>query len=168
MLIPGGGQDQVTYRCDKCRAEVIRTVPRWPQEGLRMDHLTTPSECREQAARCRLLADTATNERVQVLLRSMAQMWTELAEKAEQLQPYLPARKWKSRRYWSLACRFCRPRSYRGVMPKQAEIDMAGMTKVIEPLGLSGELKAPLPTAERFVDLQYLKRRSCSKSATDL
>jgi hypothetical protein len=29
----------------------------------------------------------------QVLLRSMAQMWTELAEKAEQLQPYLPARK---------------------------------------------------------------------------
>jgi hypothetical protein len=53
-------------------------------------------------------------------------------------------------------------------MPKQAEIDMAGMTKVIEPLGLSGELKAPLPTAERFVDLQYLKRRSCSKSATDL
>jgi hypothetical protein len=58
-----------------------------------MDHLTTPSECREQAARCRLLADTATNERVQVLLRSMAQMWTELAERAEQLQPYLPARK---------------------------------------------------------------------------
>lgn len=45
----------------------------------------------------------------------------------------------------------------RGVMPKQAEIDMAGMAKVIELLGQSGELKAPLPAAERFVDLQYLK-----------
>jgi len=45
----------------------------------------------------------------------------------------------------------------RGVMPKQAEISMAGMTKVIELLGESGELKAPLPAAERFVDLQYLR-----------
>jgi ABC-type nitrate/sulfonate/bicarbonate transport system substrate-binding protein len=45
----------------------------------------------------------------------------------------------------------------RGVMPKQAEIDMAGVAKVIELLGRTGELKAPLPAAERFVDLQYLK-----------
>jgi len=45
----------------------------------------------------------------------------------------------------------------RGVMPKQAEISMAGVTKVIELLGETGELKAPLPAAERFVDLQYLK-----------
>jgi ABC-type nitrate/sulfonate/bicarbonate transport system substrate-binding protein len=45
----------------------------------------------------------------------------------------------------------------RGVMPKQAEISMPGMTKVIELLGRTGELKAPLPPAERFVDLQYLK-----------
>jgi len=45
----------------------------------------------------------------------------------------------------------------RGVMPKQAEISMAGMTKVIELLGETGELKAPLPAAERFVDLQYLR-----------
>ncbi|MEA2990257.1 MAG: hypothetical protein QOG83_2968 [Alphaproteobacteria bacterium] len=45
----------------------------------------------------------------------------------------------------------------RGVMPKQAEIDMAGMAKVIELLGQTGELKTPLPAAERFVDLQYLK-----------
>jgi ABC-type nitrate/sulfonate/bicarbonate transport system substrate-binding protein len=44
----------------------------------------------------------------------------------------------------------------RGVMPKQAEIDMAGMAKVIELLGGAGELKAPLPAAERFVDLQAL------------
>ncbi len=45
----------------------------------------------------------------------------------------------------------------RGVMPKQAEISMAGLTKVIELLGQTGALKAPLPSAERFVDLQYLK-----------
>jgi ABC-type nitrate/sulfonate/bicarbonate transport system substrate-binding protein len=45
----------------------------------------------------------------------------------------------------------------RGVMPKQGEIDMAGVAKVIELLGRTGELKAPLPAAERFVDLQYLK-----------
>jgi hypothetical protein len=42
-------------------------------------------------------------------------------------------------------------------MPKQAEISMAGMTKVIELLGETGELKTPLPAADRFVDLQYLK-----------
>src|SRR4051794_29595019 len=45
----------------------------------------------------------------------------------------------------------------RGVMPRQAEISMPGMTKVIELLGQTGELKGPLPAAERFVDLQYLK-----------
>jgi ABC-type nitrate/sulfonate/bicarbonate transport system substrate-binding protein len=45
----------------------------------------------------------------------------------------------------------------RGMMPRQGEIDMAGVAKVIELLGRAGELKAPLPAAERFVDLQYLK-----------
>jgi ABC-type nitrate/sulfonate/bicarbonate transport system substrate-binding protein len=45
----------------------------------------------------------------------------------------------------------------RGVMPRQGEIDMAGIAKVIELLGATGELKAPLPAADRFVDLQYLK-----------
>ncbi len=45
----------------------------------------------------------------------------------------------------------------RGVMPKQAEISFPGVTKVIELLGEVGELKAPLPPAERFIDLQYLK-----------
>jgi ABC-type nitrate/sulfonate/bicarbonate transport system substrate-binding protein len=45
----------------------------------------------------------------------------------------------------------------RGVMPRQAEIDMAGITAVIGLLGRTGELKAPLPAAERFIDLQYLK-----------
>ena len=45
----------------------------------------------------------------------------------------------------------------RGVMPKQAEINMAGMTKVIAILGETGQIGAPLPPAERFVDLQYLQ-----------
>ena len=45
----------------------------------------------------------------------------------------------------------------RGVMPKQAEISLSGMAKVIELLGSTGALKAPLPDAARFVDLQYLK-----------
>jgi ABC-type nitrate/sulfonate/bicarbonate transport system substrate-binding protein len=45
----------------------------------------------------------------------------------------------------------------RGVMPRQGEIDMAGIAKVIELLGATGELKAPLPAPDRFVDLQYLK-----------
>jgi ABC-type nitrate/sulfonate/bicarbonate transport system substrate-binding protein len=45
----------------------------------------------------------------------------------------------------------------RGVLPKQGEISMTGLAKVIELLGETGELKAPLPTADRFVDLQYLK-----------
>jgi hypothetical protein len=43
------------------------------------------------------------------------------------------------------------------VMPRQAEISLPGVAKVIELLGVTGALKAPLPAAERFVDLQYLK-----------
>lgn len=45
----------------------------------------------------------------------------------------------------------------RGVLPKQAEISMPGIAKVIELLGQSGKLATPLPAAEKFVDLQYLK-----------
>lgn len=45
----------------------------------------------------------------------------------------------------------------RGVMPKQGEINMAGMAKVIALLGAAGEIRGPLPAPERFVDLQYLK-----------
>ena len=45
----------------------------------------------------------------------------------------------------------------RGVVPKQAEIDMKGFAQVIQTMGEVGELKAPLPPVERFVDLQYLK-----------
>jgi ABC-type nitrate/sulfonate/bicarbonate transport system substrate-binding protein len=45
----------------------------------------------------------------------------------------------------------------RGVMPKHAEISMEGVAEVIRLLGVAGELKAPLPPAERFVDLQFLQ-----------
>jgi ABC-type nitrate/sulfonate/bicarbonate transport system substrate-binding protein len=45
----------------------------------------------------------------------------------------------------------------RGIMPRQGEIDMAGVSAVIALLGRTGELTAPLPAAERFVDLQYLE-----------
>ncbi len=45
----------------------------------------------------------------------------------------------------------------RGVMPRQAEISLPGVAKVIELLGITGALKPPLPAAERFIDLQYLK-----------
>jgi hypothetical protein len=34
---------------------------------------------------------------------------------------------------------------------------MSGMAKVIELLGDAGEIAKPLPKAERFVDLTYLK-----------
>ncbi len=46
----------------------------------------------------------------------------------------------------------------RGVMPKHSEINMAGVSKVIELLGLSGQLPAPLPAAEKFIDLEYLQK----------
>jgi ABC-type nitrate/sulfonate/bicarbonate transport system substrate-binding protein len=44
----------------------------------------------------------------------------------------------------------------RGVMPKQGEINMPGLTHVIELLGTAGQIGKPLPSADRFVDLQYL------------
>src|SRR5262245_37260399 len=45
----------------------------------------------------------------------------------------------------------------RGVMPKRAEIDLAGLAQVIAFMGEGGALKPPLPAPERFVDLQYLR-----------
>ncbi len=45
----------------------------------------------------------------------------------------------------------------RGVLPKQAEIDFAGLAQVIAFMGQGGVIKEPLPAPERFVDLQYLK-----------
>jgi ABC-type nitrate/sulfonate/bicarbonate transport system substrate-binding protein len=45
----------------------------------------------------------------------------------------------------------------RGVVPKQGEIDMKGLAQVIQFMADAGELKPPLPAADRFVDLQYLR-----------
>ena len=45
----------------------------------------------------------------------------------------------------------------RGVLPKQAEIDLKGLAQVIAFMGEGDALKPPLPSPERFVDLQYLR-----------
>jgi ABC-type nitrate/sulfonate/bicarbonate transport system substrate-binding protein len=44
----------------------------------------------------------------------------------------------------------------RGVLPKQGEIALDGLARVIALMGEAGALKAPLPAPDRFVDLQYL------------
>lgn len=45
----------------------------------------------------------------------------------------------------------------RGVVPKQAEVNLAGLSQVIAFMGEGGVITTPLPAPERFVDLQYLK-----------
>ena len=45
----------------------------------------------------------------------------------------------------------------RGVVPKQGEIDVKGFAQVIQVMSEAGEIQAPLPSPERFIDLQYLK-----------
>lgn len=45
----------------------------------------------------------------------------------------------------------------RGVMPKAAEINVAGLAQVIAFMGEGGVIASPLPAPGRFVDLQYLK-----------
>src|ERR1700722_2240181 len=45
----------------------------------------------------------------------------------------------------------------RGVLPRQAEIDLGGLAQVIAFMGEGGILKPPLPAPEQFVDLQYLR-----------
>lgn len=44
----------------------------------------------------------------------------------------------------------------RGVVPKQGELDLKGLGQVIQFMSETGDLKSPLPSPERFVDLQYL------------
>lgn len=43
------------------------------------------------------------------------------------------------------------------VLPKRGEIDLKELQQVIAMMAQAGLLKPPLPQAERFVDLQYLK-----------
>jgi ABC-type nitrate/sulfonate/bicarbonate transport system substrate-binding protein len=45
----------------------------------------------------------------------------------------------------------------KGVLPKQAEIDLKGLAQVIAFMGEGGVIKPPLPAPDRFVDLQYLR-----------
>jgi ABC-type nitrate/sulfonate/bicarbonate transport system substrate-binding protein len=45
----------------------------------------------------------------------------------------------------------------RKVLPKQGEIEVKGLAHVIAFMGEAGTIKAPLPQAERFVELQYLR-----------
>jgi NitT/TauT family transport system substrate-binding protein len=45
----------------------------------------------------------------------------------------------------------------RNVLPKQGEINVKGLAQVIAFMGEAGTIKHPLPPAERFVDLQYLR-----------
>src|SRR5262245_12732637 len=44
-----------------------------------------------------------------------------------------------------------------GAMHSQADIDLKAVAQVIAFMGEAGTLKVPLPPAERFVDLQYLR-----------
>jgi ABC-type nitrate/sulfonate/bicarbonate transport system substrate-binding protein len=46
----------------------------------------------------------------------------------------------------------------RDVLPRQGEINLKGLGLVIASMAEAGTLKKPLPTAERFVDLQYLAK----------
>ena len=45
----------------------------------------------------------------------------------------------------------------RGVLPRHAEIDLKGLEQVIALMSEAGTIKPPLPSADRFVDLQYLR-----------
>jgi NitT/TauT family transport system substrate-binding protein len=45
----------------------------------------------------------------------------------------------------------------RKVLPQQGEIDIKALTQVIAFMGEAEKIKRPLPPAERFVDLQYLR-----------
>jgi len=45
----------------------------------------------------------------------------------------------------------------RGVLPRQAEIDVKGLAQVLALMAEAETLKPPLPAPERFVDLQYLR-----------
>jgi ABC-type nitrate/sulfonate/bicarbonate transport system substrate-binding protein len=45
----------------------------------------------------------------------------------------------------------------RRVLPRQAEIDLEGLSQVIGFMAEAGAIKRPLPAATRFVDLQYLR-----------
>jgi ABC-type nitrate/sulfonate/bicarbonate transport system substrate-binding protein len=50
--------------------------------------------------------------------------------------------------------------SGRKVLPEHGEIDLEGLAQVIAFMGEAGQLKAPLPEPERFVELRYQRLAS--------
>jgi ABC-type nitrate/sulfonate/bicarbonate transport system substrate-binding protein len=44
----------------------------------------------------------------------------------------------------------------KGIVPKQAELNVKGVGELIAMMAQAGVIKPPLPAADRFVDLQYL------------
>jgi ABC-type nitrate/sulfonate/bicarbonate transport system substrate-binding protein len=45
----------------------------------------------------------------------------------------------------------------KNVLPKRGELSLKAFNQVLALMGESGVIPTPVPTAERFVDLQYLK-----------
>lgn len=45
----------------------------------------------------------------------------------------------------------------RGILPREGEIDLSALAQVIAMMAETGALKPPLPTADKFVDQQYLR-----------
>lgn len=45
----------------------------------------------------------------------------------------------------------------RNVLPKKGELDLAAFNRVLALMGEAGVIQAPVPAAERFIDLRYLK-----------
>jgi ABC-type nitrate/sulfonate/bicarbonate transport system substrate-binding protein len=45
----------------------------------------------------------------------------------------------------------------KNVLPRQGELDMAAFNRVVELMAEVGAIPSPVPPAERFVDLQYLR-----------
>ena len=45
----------------------------------------------------------------------------------------------------------------KGIVPRQAELNVKGVGQMIAIMAQAGVIKPPLPTAERFFDLQYLE-----------
>src|SRR5262249_6976556 len=45
----------------------------------------------------------------------------------------------------------------RGVLPRRGEIGLKGLAPVIAMMGEGGTIRPPLPSPERFVDVQYLR-----------
>lgn len=89
---------------------------------------------RAMAAACAFIHDPARHDRVVKIISETTGSSDGIATQTLQLLLQSPSR----------------------VLPERAEIDLKGFGEVIRMIGEAGLLEAPLPRAERFVDLQYL------------